>query len=166
MLGDDTSQKRMDDGDIYPIWSLCTLSKQPNKSSTLLMLGILHMTWSEHFYLTGLPWNSFRPFSWWSWCGLLRGFSVSSIEVKKNRRLKLRELSPCFNTSLFKHGDFSSLSAVHFPGGVFVYEMTRHPKKNSRERRAWILMDPNIHRHSDQTPLPRRASGPILLIPR
>ena len=94
------------------------------------MLGILHMTWSEHFYLTGLPWNSFRPFSWWSWCGLLRGFSVSSIEVKKNRRLKLRELSPALIPA------FSNMVIFHpvgrsFSGGCMCVRNDSTPQKKT-----------------------------------
>lgn len=94
------------------------------------MLGILHMTWSEHFYLTGLPWSSFRPFSWWSWCGLLRGFSVSSIEVKKNRRLKLRELSPALIAA------FSNMVIFHpvgrsFSGGCMCVRNDSTPPKKT-----------------------------------
>lgn len=76
----------------------------------------------------GPPLKLVPPFLLMILMGLLRGFSVSSIEVKKNRRLKLRELSPALIPA-FQTWWFFILSAVHFPGGVCVYEMTRPPQK-------------------------------------
>lgn len=98
----------------------------------------------------------------WSASGVF-GFLHRS---EKKSPLEIEGVEPCFNSSLFKHGDFSSCRPFIFRGVYVCTKWLDPPKKNRRERRAWILMDPNIHRHSDQTPLPRRASGPILLIPR
>ena len=165
MLGDDTSQKRMDDGDIYPIWSLCNFQTTKQIFYTAHVRNPPHdMEWTLLSHRP--PLKLVPPFLlmilMWSASGV---FSFLHRSEKKSP-LEMRELSPALIAA------FSYMVIFHpvgrsFSGGCMCVRNDSTPqKKNRRERRAWILMDPNIHRHSDQTPLPRRASGPILLIPR